>query len=142
MLAQIGFFCPLQSSAAVCIQSLHGFSEDCCLPSTVKAVVCLDTSLENLHLKTGLRCWISQYAVHWQDAFDGRPFARLLEQAGLDGQLRKVLLHAVALSPWSQQAHEPGAPAVPALCICMVTPSFLRKRERERVCVRVWRSAK
>ena len=37
-----------------------------------------------------------------QDAFDGRPFMQLLEQQGLDRQLRHVLLHAVALSPWNQ----------------------------------------
>ena len=37
-----------------------------------------------------------------QDAFDDRPFSTLLKQQGLDEQLQHVLLHAIALSPWSK----------------------------------------
>ncbi|KAK9851131.1 hypothetical protein WJX84_002509 [Apatococcus fuscideae] len=44
-----------------------------------------------------------------KDAFDDRPFVTLLEQQGLDEQLRHVLLHAIALDPWSSKSAESAA---------------------------------
>ena len=57
-----------------------------------------------------------------QDSFDDTPFVTLLERQGLDEQLRHVLLHAIALSPWGSPAQASasstgGLQSVDSLCL-------------------------
>ena len=71
--------------------------------------------------------WLGMVA---QDSFDDTPFVTLLERQGLDEQLRHVLLHAIALSPWGSPAQASasstgGLQSVDSfLCTCL----FLRRR--------------